>query len=130
MRRYQIPANRGDVVGKKLIVAGFDNRVRLYEVNSESGLHKLNVFVGHVMDIYNLVVVDDGIFTSYSYDGTVRWWNVQVKSCFSFFNVCILVFSSRNTSGTIKSYASTYLSSLWRTKGMQSSTDRDALWCC
>ena len=118
------------MVGKKLIVAGFDNRVRLYEVNSESGLHKLNVFVGHVMDIYNLVVVDDGIFTSYSYDGTVRWWNVQVKSCFSFFNVCILVFSSRNTSGTIKSYASTYLSSLWRTKGMQSSTDRDALWCC
>ncbi len=30
VRRYQIPVNRGDVVGKKLIVAGFDNRVRIY----------------------------------------------------------------------------------------------------
>ncbi len=34
VRRYQIPVNRGDIVGKKLIVAGFDNRVRIYDVNS------------------------------------------------------------------------------------------------
>nr|BAJ97908.1 predicted protein [Hordeum vulgare subsp. vulgare] len=86
VRRYQIGVNRGDVVGKKLIVAGFDNRVRMYEVNAESGLVKLHVFVGHVMSIYNLTVIDDGIFTSYSYDGTIRWWNTQVKACFSFFN--------------------------------------------
>lgn len=34
VRRYQIPVNRGDIVGKKLIVAGFDNRVRIYDVHS------------------------------------------------------------------------------------------------
>lgn len=34
VRRYQIGVNRGDIVGKKLIVAGFDNRVRLYDVHS------------------------------------------------------------------------------------------------
>ena len=75
------------MVGRKLILAGFDNRVRIYDVHSETGLQKLHVFVGHVMNIYNLNVIDDGIFASYSYDGTIRWWNVQVRACFSFFNV-------------------------------------------
>jgi len=39
------------------------------------------------MNIYNMVVIDDGIFTTYSYDGTIRWWNTQVKNCFSYYNV-------------------------------------------
>lgn len=90
VRRYQIPVNSGEIVGKKLIISGFDNRVRIYDVHSENGIQKLHVFVGHVMNIYNMVVIDDGIFTTYSYDGTIRWWNTQVKSCFSFFNVIIL----------------------------------------
>ena len=77
----------GDVVGKKLIIAGFDNRVRLYDMHPENGVQKTNVFTGHVMNIYNMVVIDDAIFTTHSYDGTVRWWNVQAKSCFSYFNV-------------------------------------------
>ena len=87
VRRYQIPVNRGDIVGRKLILAGFDNRVRIYDVHSETGIQKSHVFVGHVMNIYNMMVIDDGIFTTYSYDGTIRWWNIQVKACFSFFNV-------------------------------------------
>lgn len=33
--------------------------------------------------------IDDSIFTTYSYDGTIRWWNAQVKACFSYFNVHI-----------------------------------------
>lgn len=32
VRRYKIPVNMGDIVGKKLIVAGFDNRVRIYDM--------------------------------------------------------------------------------------------------
>jgi WD40 repeat protein len=111
VRRYQIPVNRGDIVGKKLIIAGFDNRVRIYDVNSETGIQKLHVFVGHVMNIYNLTVIDDGIFTSYSYDGTIRWWNTQVKACFSFFNVDVPLFSSKNILGMIKFYAWTCPSS-------------------
>ena len=79
----------GDVVGKKLIIAGFDNRIRLYDMHPENGAQKTHVFVGHVMNIYNIVVIDDSIFTSYSLDGTIRWWNTQVKSCFSYFNVII-----------------------------------------
>ena len=106
MRRYQIPVNRGDIVGRKLIIAGFDNRIRIYDVHSETGLSKSYVFVGHVMNIYNMLVIDDGIFTSYSYDGTIRWWNTQVKTCFSFFNVSHRSFSSKSTSKTIRSSAS------------------------
>ena len=41
------------------------------------------------MNIYNMMVIDDGIFTTYSYDGTIRWWNIPAKSCFSYFNVNI-----------------------------------------
>lgn len=104
VRRYQIPVNRGDIVGRKLVVAGFDNRIRIYDVHTESGLQKLHVFVGHVMNIYNLTVIDDGIFTSSSYDGTIRWWNIQVRSCFSFFNVLpFLSCSLKSTSGMIRS---------------------------
>lgn len=33
VRRYNIPVNMGDVVGKKLIIAGFDNRIRLYDID-------------------------------------------------------------------------------------------------
>ena len=129
VRRYQIPVNRGDIVGKKLILAGFDNRVRIYEVNSESGIQKLHVFVGHVMGIYSLTVIDDGIFTSYSYDGTIRWWNTQVKTCFSFFNVTPLPLSSRSTSATTRSSASTSPSSASRRRSTPSSTAR-ARHCC
>jgi WD40 repeat protein len=125
VRRYQIPVNRGDIVGKKLIIAGFDNRVRIYDVNSESGIQKLHVFVGHVMNIYNLTVIDDGIFTSYSYDGTIRWWNTQVKACFSFFNVALPPFSSRNISGMTRSCAWTCPSSPSRRRSTRSSTVRD-----
>lgn len=124
VRRYQIGVNRGDVVGKKLIVAGFDNRVRMYEVNAESGLVKLHVFVGHVMSIYNLTVIDDGIFTSYSYDGTIRWWNTQVKACFSFFNVPSLPLSSKSTLETIRSSALICQSSRLRRRGTPNSTGK------
>jgi len=62
------------------------------------------VFVGHVQNIYNLMVIDDGIFTSYSYDGTIRWWNTQVRACFSFFNVIKILFSLKNISELIKFY--------------------------
>lgn len=89
VRRYQVSVNMGEVVGNKLIIAGFDNRVRLYDVNAESGAQKLHVFIGHTMDIFNLVTIDDGIFTSYSYDGTIRWWNTTAKNCFSYFNVIV-----------------------------------------
>lgn len=129
VRRYQIPVNRGDIVGKKLIIAGFDNRIRIYDVNSETGIQKLHVFVGHVMNIYNLTVIDDGIFTSYSYDGTIRWWNTQVKACFSFFNVTISPFSSKNTSEMTRSSALTFQNSLWNSRSMQSSTERGLPWC-
>lgn len=124
VRRYQIPVNRGDVVGKKLIIAGFDNRIRMYDVNSESGIQKLHVFVGHVMNIYGLTVVDDGIFTSCSYDGTIRWWNTQVKACFSFFNVSGLRLSSKSTSGTRRYSAWTCPNSHCRRKGTRSSIAR------
>ena len=88
VRRYQIAVNMGDVVGNKLIVAGFDNRVRIYDIN-DNGATKIHVFIGHTMDIFNMVVIDDGIFTTYSYDGTIRWWNTTARSCFSYFNVKI-----------------------------------------
>jgi WD40 repeat protein len=88
----------GDVVGKKLIIAGFDNRVRIYDMHPDTGIQKQHVFVGHVQNIYSMVVVDDGIFTTYSYDGTIRWWNTQAKNCFSYYNVLILLFSLKNTS--------------------------------
>ena len=87
VRRYKIPVNMGDIVGKKLIIAGFDNRVRIFDMNPDSGIQKQHVFVGHVQNIYKMVVVDDGIFTTYSYDGTIRWWSVQAKNCFSYYNV-------------------------------------------
>lgn len=125
VRRYQIPVNRGDIVGKKLIIAGFDNRVRIYDVNSESGIQKLSVFVGHVMNIYNLTVIDDGIFTSYSYDGTIRWWNTQVKACFSFFNVSISIFSLKNILGMTKFYVLICLSLVFSKKSMLNSTVKD-----
>jgi WD40 repeat protein len=125
VRRYQIPVNRGDIVGKKLIVAGFDNRVRIYDINSETGIQKLHVFVGHVMSIYNLTVIDDSIFTSYSYDGTIRWWNTQVKACFSFFNVRSLLDSLKNISGTTKFFVLTFLNLVLRRKSMQNLIVRD-----
>ena len=34
VRRYQIPVNIGDILGRKLIIAGFDNRVRIYDISS------------------------------------------------------------------------------------------------
>ena len=126
VRRYQIPVNRGDIVGRKLIIAGFDNRIRIYDVHSETGIIKSHVFVGHIMNIYNLMVIDDGIFTSYSYDGTIRWWNIQVKACFSFFNVVLPLFSSKNTSKTTRSFASTCPSSPSRTKETPNSTVKAA----
>ena len=102
VRRYQIPVNIGDILGRKLIIAGFDNRVRIYDISSQSGISKHHVFVGHVMNIYNMMVVDDGIFTTYSYDGTIRWWNTQAKTCFSFFNVPHELSSLKSTSNLIK----------------------------
>jgi len=124
VRRYQIPVNRGDIVGKKLIIAGFDNRIRIYDVNAETGIQKLHVFVGHVMNIYNMTVIDDGIFTSYSYDGTIRWWNTQVKACFSFFNVTPLLLSSKNISEMTRSYASIYPNSHFNNKNTRNSIER------
>lgn len=79
----------GDIVGKKLIIAGFDNRVRIYDMDPDNGITKQHVFVGHVQNIYNMAVIDDGIFTTYSYDGTIRWWSAQAKNCFSYYNVNI-----------------------------------------
>jgi len=76
----------GDVVGKRLIIAGFDNRVRIYDMHPDNGIQKQHVFVGHVQNIYNMAVIDDGIFTTYSYDGTIRWWSAQAKNCFSYYN--------------------------------------------
>lgn len=89
VRRYKVSVNMGDVVGKKLIVAGFDNRVRMYDIHPDTGASKSHVFIGHTMSIFNMMVIDDGIFTTYSYDGTIRWWNTTVKACFSYFNVDI-----------------------------------------
>lgn len=77
----------GDIVGRKLVIAGFDNRIRLYDIDADKGAQKSHVFIGHTMGIYSMLVIDDGIFTSSSYDGTIRWWNSQVKTCFSYFNV-------------------------------------------
>ena len=125
VRRYQIPVNRGDIVGKKLIVAGFDNRVRIYDVNSETGIQKLHVFVGHVMSIYNLTVIDDSIFTSYSYDGTIRWWNTQVKACFSFFNVTLILYSLKSISETTRFYVWIFLNLVLKKKNMQNSIVKD-----
>ena len=112
-------------MGRKLILAGFDNRVRIYDVHSETGIQKIHVFVGHVMNIYNMMVIDDGIFTTYSYDGTIRWWNIQVKACFSFFNVLLLKFSSKNTSKMIKFYVLICPNSHFRNKNTRSLTDKD-----
>ena len=92
-------------MGRKLIIAGFDNRIRVYDVHSETGIQKLHVFVGHVMNIYNMMVIDDGIFTTYAYDGTIRWWNIQVKACFSFFNVLLSLSSLKNILETIRFFA-------------------------
>jgi WD40 repeat protein len=125
VRRYQIPVNRGDIVGKKLIVAGFDNRVRIYDVNSETGIQKLHVFVGHVMSIYNLTVIDDSIFTSYSYDGTIRWWNTQVKACFSFFNVKKVLFSLKNISEMTRFYVLIFLNLVLKKKNTQNLIVKD-----
>lgn len=80
----------GKVIGNKLLLTGRDNRVRLYEVNFE-GLKQVFVFIGHVMPIYRITVIDDGIFASYSYDGTVRWWSVPAKLCFNYFHVLIVI---------------------------------------
>ncbi len=74
-------------MGKKLIIAGFDNRIRLFDLHAENGLQKLHVFVGHVQSINYIQVIDDGIFVTCSYDGSVRWWNTQAKNCFSYYNV-------------------------------------------
>lgn len=92
VRRYKIPVNMGDVVGKKLIIAGFDNRVRIFDMHPDNGIQKQHVFVGHVQNIYNMAVIDDGIFTTYSYDGTIRWWSAQAKNCFSYYNVIFLIY--------------------------------------
>lgn len=72
-------------------MTSFDNKLRLYEVNDD-GLKKLHVFSGHTMPIYRLSVIDDGIFISYSYDGTIRWWNVQAKTCFNYYHVNIYIY--------------------------------------
>ena len=121
VRRYSIPVNMGEVVGKQLVIAGFDNRIRLYDIHHENGIQKSHVFVGHTMGIYNMLVIDDGIFTTSSYDGTIRWWNTQVKTCFSYFNVLFLPYpSSRSSSPTIRFSTLTCLSSPWRNNSMQS----------
>ena len=127
VRRYQIPVNRGDIVGRKLIIAGFDNRIRIYDVHSETGIQKTHVFVGHVMNIYNLSVIDDGIFASYAYDGTIRWWNIQVKACFSFFNVPLFLLSLKNISKMIRFSVSICLNFHWKSKDTPSSIVRVAL---
>ena len=129
VRRYQIPVNRGDIVGRKLILAGFDNRVRIYDVHSQTGIQKLHVFVGHVMNIYNMVVLDDGIFTTYSYDGTIRWWNIQVKACFSFFNVLFFKLSSKNISKMIKSSVLICLNFHLKKKNMLNLIEKDVHYC-
>lgn len=83
------------------------------------------MFIGHVMNIYNMTVIDEGIFATYSYDGTIRWWNTQAKSCFSFFNVTSILSSSKNISKQIKSYAWIYLNFPYRNKNMRNSTVKD-----
>ena len=118
----------GDIVGRKLIIAGFDNRIRIYDVHSENGIQKTHVFVGHVMNIYNMTVIDDGIFTSHAYDGTIRWWNIQVKACFSFFNVIFFLFSSKSTSKMIKFCVLICPNSPSKRKNMQNSTGKDVPW--
>lgn len=85
----------GDIVGKKLIIAGFDNRVRIYDMHPDNGITKQHVFVGHVQNIYNMAVIDDGIFTTYSYDGTIRWWSSQAKNCFSYYNVRFRLYKNK-----------------------------------
>jgi hypothetical protein len=77
------------------------------------------------MNIYGLTVIDDGIFTSYSYDGTIRWWNTQVKACFSFFNVNPLPFSLRSTSETIRFCVSICPNSVSRKRSTPNSTGKD-----
>lgn len=90
VRRYSIPVILGDCVGNRLLLSGSDNRIRLYEVNDE-GLRQMYVFIGHVMPVYRMTVIDDGIFASYSLDGTVRWWNVAAKLCFNHYNVHVFL---------------------------------------
>ena len=102
VRKYSISVNMGEVVGKQLVIVGFDNRIRLYDVHHENGVQKSHVFVGHTMGIYNISSLDDGIFTTSSYDGTTRWWNAQAKNCFSYFNVNKKLFRLKNTFPTIK----------------------------
>ena len=118
----------GDVVGKQLIIAGFDNRIRLYNIHHENGVQKAHVFVGHTMNIYNMIVLDDGIFTTSSYDGTIRWWNTQMKTCFSYFNVIYLfIFSFRNFSLLIKYYMLICQNSLFKNKSLENLIDKDVL---
>lgn len=49
------------------------------------------MFIGHVQGINKIDVIDDGIFVSGSYDGSVRWWSTQAKNCFSYYNVIYLL---------------------------------------
>jgi len=72
-----------------------------------------------------MMVIDDGIFTTYSYDGTIRWWNTQAKSCFSFFNVTLMILSSKNISKLIKYFVLIYQNFLFRNKNMQNSIVKD-----
>ena len=125
VRRYQVSVNMGEIVGSKLIIAGFDNRVRLYDINADTGAVKIHVFIGHTMDIFNMMVIDDGIFTTYSYDGTIRWWNTTAKSCFSYFNVNnALYYSLKNTSETKKFYGLICLNFPLRRRSMGSLIER------
>ena len=116
----------GEVVGKQLVIVGFDNRIRLYDVHHENGVQKSHVFVGHTMGIYNTVALDDGIFTTSSYDGTIRWWNTQAKSCFSYFNVNYILFSLRNFSLTTKYSVSICRNFHWKKKSLPSLTVKEA----
>jgi WD40 repeat protein len=121
----------GDIVGKKLIIAGFDNRVRIYDVHPDNGIQKLHVFIGHVQNIYNMQVIDDSIFTSYSYDGTIRWWNIQAKNCFSYYNVIIFIyiilFSLKNTLEMTKYCVLICRNFRYNKKSMPNLIDKDVL---
>lgn len=127
VRRYNISVNMGEIVGSKLIVAGFDNRIRLYEIDPDEGAKKTHVFIGHTLSIYNMVPIDDSIFTTYSFDGTIRWWNTQVKACFSYFNVHFPNFSLKNILKMKKYYGLICRNFHLRTKFMQNLIEKDVL---
>lgn len=80
------------------------------------------------MSIYNLTVIDDSIFTSYSYDGTIRWWNTQVKACFSFFNVKKDLYSLKNISEMTRFYVLIFLNLVLKKKNMQNLIVKDLPW--